>query len=88
MPMTEQQFLTQMAAMNRACMDMCKQFILANPDSDLEDWAEDCFEECAGDAALCDLWLEVSPGDEGAENSASSSIRKSALDWHRKQKGV
>lgn len=73
MAMTEKDFLTQMAAMNRSCMDMCKQFIVANPDSDLEDFAEDCFEDCAGYAALCDLWLSLPGGDEGA---ASASARK------------
>lgn len=72
MAMTEKDFLTQMAAMNRACMDMCKTFIVANPDSELEDWAEDCYEDCAGDAALCDLWLGLMPGDEGSSSTGKS----------------
>jgi hypothetical protein len=71
---SEKDFLTQMAAMNRSCMAMCKQFIVANPDSDLEDFAEECFEDCAGDAALCDLWLSLPSGDEGAA-AGSKTIR-------------
>lgn len=81
--MNEQEFLTQMAAMNRACMEMCKQFMVANPDSDLEDFAEGCYEDCAGDAAMCELWLEIAPGDE---TGATNSIRKTALDWQKKQR--
>jgi len=71
MAMTQKDFLTQMSAMNKSCMAMCKQFIVVNPDSDLEDFAEDCFEDCAGDAALCDLWLSLTGGDEGAASAAS-----------------
>jgi hypothetical protein len=80
MALSDKDYLKQAAALNQSLVDLSKQYILANPDGALEDWAEECIEDSAGDAALLSFWLaNWTPEAGGEEASVAPPQRKAGV---------
>lgn len=75
MPITELDFLKQMATLQQSCADLARRFVVDNQGSTYEDFAEEQFEDCSGDAALLKLWIDVYGVPEpSASNSSAVAV--------------